>query len=1617
MSLSMSSSDSSSFLGDKDVPKFPSRREDFKHWRMVMQAYLNARGLWSDAYTGSTVNSTNSESSGKTEEELIGNSAKKNQLIAYSLLLKSFNKKQLELVESIPNGNAIEVWQALVRSYGVNKSTETRISLIEKLNSLNKVNSENVDDFIARVDNLISDLKSVDESISVNQRKYYILRALLNIDEWKIDVQLIKKLDYEDEWSAERLDQHLITEDNSKQLRAKESGKQNKQSNDDAYFVNFRNRSFRGRGGQHSRGRGRYKYESRDERHPNASDRSVTGQWPGQRQTDNHTDNNHRNSGRHREDSDNRRKHGMNHNNKRDITCYNCGKTGHMQRDCWSAPSKRNEKAMHTDDGDESDYSFMVRHTFNPQSDVSNTQHISHSTLNERLVSDWSVTRHTAHHTAHHSSYDVSLFSKLSAYEWVLDGGASRHFTCDRRLLYNIHYLSTPGIAMTNNGESVFDTIGKVDIIIEGHTVTLNDVAYLADFKTNLISVSKMTKKGCEVIYAHDKAVVKKMNRVLFTVPRRGGLYVHTSDEVYATTDGRSTEYTSDDSHDGQRYEDSSENTNEELKTSVSTDTVDIRHAIDNEARDQSAGRDVSVDRSVTGQTEDDEYNKKMNSSRAISKQQSTTIKKLRDLHRKYGHISYSQLYKIITNDVVDGIDIKGVNNSMISILQQEQCHGCLQGKFIRLPTTGTIDYNVHDVMDMWTADIVGPVSDMSLAGHTYIHDMMDVKSRYMLSTLEKNKGDVIDRIVSLVLQWQVYTGKKLKRFHTDNAKEYVNKKLSEFFKSNGTVHTTSADYTPQHNSLIERVHRTLLEMVKSIMYHAKVPMYLWGYAVMFAIWLMNRRLTAANKKKTPIQVMKNMKPNVKNLHVFGCDVWYYNHKAHRDGKLDVTGKPGVFVGYDPHNDSYYRLYSMSEMKVITMKDVRFFDDEFKNAALLRSHENGDEKLIQQTSKEQRLSYISADDYVSDDYDIESLFQQADEKSTSRDEERDQSDTDRSVTGHAVGQNSSSIGDNTTTVNDTVISTSSISSSPTTEGVKKTVHFSAADSDKSKQKTTLREPSSRRRVPVMGNRLIDNVLLSDTVTNDEPSTYKQAMSSDKADEWQKAMNEELQSLKDNKVYTEVEREDDMNVIGCKWVYKIKRNEHGSIKRYKARLVAKGYNQEYGIDYGETFAPVLKYRSKRIVLATAAMDSDTVIEQLDVKTAFLNATVKEDIYVEVPDGVDMVGHRPVSDMSSGKKVWKLNKALYGIKQAPKAWNDNINAFIKSLGYVQCIKDTCMYVKKSKTNRTMMLGLFVDDMMSVYKKQDRDEWNEYKKLMKKKYEISELGEVNHILGMKVTREDEVVKINQQLYIEDKLKMFDMDQCNDISTPEASIKLSVTSENEMLDQKQAALYRGIVGSLLYASISTRPDITHAVNMVSRYMSSPSAQHLVAAKRILRYLQGTKALGLVYRRQRHVSDTSVTGQTLTITGYSDSDWGGDLSDRKSTTGYCVFINGNLISWNTKKQQTVALSTAEAELMAIVEVVKEVKWMYQLLEEMYFKVELPVQIYIDNQSAIKIAQNDIEHDRTKHIDIKYHFLKKEVEEKRVNLNWVSTEKQLADIFTKALGSQIFCNLRDQMMN
>ncbi|KAL4035483.1 hypothetical protein IC575_004176 [Cucumis melo] len=486
----------------------------------------------------------------------------------------------------------------------------------------------------------------------------------------------------------------------------------------------------------------------------------------------------------------------------------------------------------------------------------------------------------------------------------------------------------------------------------------------------------------------------------------------------------------------------------------------------------------------------------------------------------------------------------------------------------------------------------------------------------------------------------------------------------------------------------------------------------------------------------------------------------------------------------------------------------------------------------------------------------------------------------------------------------------------------------------------------------------------------------------------KAMNDELQALEKTHTWDYVDLPPGKRPISCKWIYKIKTHSDGTIEHYKARLVAKGYFQEYGIDYEETFAPVAEMTYVRSLLAVAAAKQWPLL-QMDVKNAFLNGTLSEEVYMKPPPGTSSPLH----------KVCLLRRALYDLKQAPRAWFATFSSTITQLGFTSSPHDTALFTRHTPQGIVLLL-LYVDDM--IITGNDPHAISDLQHYLGQHFEMKDLGSLNYFLGLEVSRCSDEYLLSQAKYASDLLARSGITDSNTTSTPlDPNVHLTPYDGVPLED---VSLYQQLVGRLIYLTV-TRPDIAYAVHIVSQFMAAPRTIHFTAVLRILRYIKGTLGHGLQFSSQ----------SSLVLFGYSDADWAGDPTDRRSTTGYCFYLGDSLISWRSKKQSVVSHSSTESEYRTLADTTAELLWLRWLVADMGVPQQSPTLLHCDNRSAIQIAHNDVFHERTKHIENDCHFIRHHLLSNTLLLQPVSTTEQPADIFTKALPSTRFNQLRTEL--
>ncbi|GJT94783.1 retrovirus-related pol polyprotein from transposon TNT 1-94 [Tanacetum coccineum] len=491
----------------------------------------------------------------------------------------------------------------------------------------------------------------------------------------------------------------------------------------------------------------------------------------------------------------------------------------------------------------------------------------------------------------------------------------------------------------------------------------------------------------------------------------------------------------------------------------------------------------------------------------------------------------------------------------------------------------------------------------------------------------------------------------------------------------------------------------------------------------------------------------------------------------------------------------------------------------------------------------------------------------------------------------------------------------------------------------------------------------------------EPKTYKDALTQAC---WIEAMQEELNEFERLEVWELVPRPDKVMVITLKWIYKVKLDELGGILKNKARLVARGYRQEEGIDFEESFAPVARLEAIRIFLAFAA-HMNMVVYQMDVKTAFLNGNLREEVYVSQPDGF--------VDKDNPNHVYKLKKALYGLKQAPRAWYDMLSSFLISQDFSKGSVDPTLFIRRDG-KELLLVQIYVDDI--IFAASTPELCDLFSKIMCSKFKMSMMGKISFFLGLQISQSPRGIFINQSKYALESLKKYGFDSCDPVDTPMVEkSKLDEDKEGKAVDPSH---YRGMIGTLLYLTAS-RPDLQFAICMCARYQARPTEKHLNAVKRIFRYLKGTVHRGLWYPK-----DSSIA-----LTAFADADHAGCQDTRRSTSGSMQLLGDRLVSWSSKRQKSAAISSTEAEYIALSGCCAQILWMRSQLTDYGFGFN-KIPMYCDNKSAIALCCNNVQHSRSKHIDIRFHFIKEHVENGVIELYFVNTEYQLADIFTKALG-------------
>ncbi|KAL7284965.1 hypothetical protein ACG7TL_000054 [Trametes sanguinea] len=958
------------------------------------------------------------------------------------------------------------------------------------------------------------------------------------------------------------------------------------------------------------------------------------------------------------------------------------------------------------------------------------------------------------------------------------------------------------------------------------------------------------------------------------------------------------------------------------------------------------------------------------------------------ELHRRLGHVSQHVSLRMVEQGRVAGIKLTDSSTS-------ELCEACIKAKITRTPVPDErqsalakqFGDRIH--ADTWSAGTI------SLGGNKYTTTWTDDATRWTETFVQKEKNQAFKSYKELEAQIEMQEGRRIKELQTDNGGEFCSTEFEEHLRAKGTRHRTSVHDTPEENGVAERVNRTLAEHARAMLADSDLPHSLWSYAMLHATWLKNRTATRALGSATPYEKRFGRVPDLRDLRTFGAKVWIRKEHA---AKMESKAVEGRFVGYAP-NAKGYRVYWPSKRSVSVERNVRFVEADLPLAA--------DDEQLEGVSSRSKAE-------------CELLTSPAAPKSP-----------DGSSEPPAVVDAPSS-----SPPPPAPEPPSHVSQIPTESNVPdqdETMEEAAAPDPALGRGQRVRKPSeyvrrldrgegstdgrgSKRARGIRAQELMGTAAAALLMAEEEPGEehdwdaeddglpflFEAAMAIQEGQEprslaeaqaspdwvhWKAAIDTEIANLRDHDTYELVEPPSGVNIVGSRFVFRIKRDSDGSIKQYKARLVAQGFTQVPGLDYNETFAPVAKLSSIRMLLALAAR-YDWELEQMDVKSAYLNGKLDEEIFMRQPPGSAASGQEHL--------VCRLKKTLYGLKQAGRGWYKTLSDAMADMGLLRCASDHAVWYKHAD-DATLIVASSVDDLTITG---TTDLVYAFKANISKRFEMSDLGAMRWILGIEVerNRHERTIAISQRAYLDTIIARFNLENANPVSTPlqpgSALGRHQSPSTPRQFEDMRHVPYREAVGSLMYAAMGTRPDITFAVTTLSQFMQNPGRPHWEALKHVLRYLKGTRELRLVY-------GTTSDG----LQGFSDSDWGSSTEHRHSISGYVFTLDGGAISWSAKKQNVIALSSTEAEYIALTHAAKEALWLRNVLADVLDPdvARHPLTIYGDNRSAIALAKDNTFHPRTKHIDIRFHFIREIVDANKIALAYRRTEDMPADLFTKAL--------------
>ena len=966
----------------------------------------------------------------------------------------------------------------------------------------------------------------------------------------------------------------------------------------------------------------------------------------------------------------------------------------------------------------------------------------------------------------------------------------------------------------------------------------------------------------------------------------------------------------------------------------------------------------------------------------------------MRTLHKQLGHTATSTIRALVCSGAIQGILLKDNRQPLY-------CKSCEYAKATRKPikkerqTTPASAFGKEIHTDVW-----GPSELQTLGGRKYYLTFTDNYSRYTVTRLLKSKNEALQAYKDFAAWALTQHGAKIKKLRSNWGGKFTGKDFDKFLNEQVTERRLTTHDTPQHNRVAKSLNRRLLERVCAMRHDSRLPKYLWGEAVNFATWLKNCTSTRALGNVTPYERLYGNKPNLAGVPEWGQRVWVHDDSG---SKLDARAIEGHWVGYDKDSTHTHRIYIPSKSSIAVEQNIRFAPTNVTihtGPAPVNSSPAPPSPVLPSA-----LPPISttAQPFPSDVQDLEG--EEEGEEDEEGDGEEDWHDPAPPGQYQSPAVNKNKANKSQPKTGEPSYAQPTQTSTRKTKPGKIDRRIEAGEGTADGRITSSTKSQASKKPKKKGGTTvafteefahfgIDFAFAAELApvveaaigdSKEDPDTIEEARSRSDWPLWQQAMDREMKTLEDAGTWETVPRPTGRNIVGSKWVFHIKRKADGSINKYKARLVAWGFTQIYGTDYFKTYSPVAKLTSFRTILALAAREGWD-IDCFDFNGAYLNGELNEDedIYMKNPPGYG----------DEDNTVKHLKKSLYGLKQAGRKWYDMLKRTLADLGFSVSTADPGVFHAHINNHR-IIIAVHVDDCAIT--SSSGELMQDFKRRINEHHSITDLGPIHWLLGIKVTRDRETrtISLSQQSYIDTIIRRFNLHEAKAIPTPIVP-GISYSSKGGPADKTEAARmdktpYRQAIGSLMYVAVTTRPDISFAVSMLSQFLENPREAHWEAVKRVFRYLAGTRGHALTYGGERHE-----------LTGYTDADGSGQ-DHRRAISGFAYLIDGGAVSWRLRKQELVELSTAEAEYVAATHAAKEGIWLQHLIHELYDVVITPTTLHCDNQAALTLATTDNFHARTKHIDIRYHFIRHCVETGAFKLIYCPTDDMVANIFTKAL--------------